>query len=162
MQSTNTLSIFVIHSEKDDEILQKIKTHFQDQWYWKKDLKPTKFEIDYLDSSSGQYNGADFGIEIRRRIEKARFFIIILTENSKNSVWVNQEIGYVYCKSMRRCRILTEQKLIGESLGFIHSNVHAQSFTLKNFSLGTIEQMIINEYGKPVVPEKMEVEPYVV
>jgi len=161
MRATNTFSIFIIHSEKDNEILQKIQTHFQDQWYWRAGLSPTKFEVDYLDSSSGQYNGADFGVEIRRRIEKAKFFLIILTNNSRNSLWVNQEIGYVYCKSMRRCRILIEQKLIGASFGFIHSNVQAQSFTLDNFSLGSIEEMIIKEYGNPVVPV-MEVEQYVV
>jgi hypothetical protein len=91
------LKIFVIHSEKDDYIITELKKYFWQQYYFdrEKNLRTT-FDIEFLNSRSGKYTGEDFGKEIRRLFRICNHYLIIITNNSKCSIWVNQEIGYAF------------------------------------------------------------------
>jgi hypothetical protein len=46
--------------------------------------------------------GEDFKEKIQRELTDSHLMIVLLTENGKNSQWVNQEIGYAYALKKRR------------------------------------------------------------
>jgi len=147
--------IFVIHSEEDDYIIQELKNHFTEQTYGY-----TKFIIDYLDSRRGLSLGEDFGKKIMKLIDDADYIFIIITRFSKISVWVNQEIGYVFGKNKRHF-CMVENKFIGEGLGFIHSNIDIQSFKYGSFDITKIRYKLEEIHGEEIVPEIGKVESYV-
>lgn len=46
--------------------------------------------------------GEDFKQRIRKRLHESHFMIVLLTNNGKNSQWVNQEIGFAYALKGRK------------------------------------------------------------
>lgn len=152
----NTESIFVIHSELDNHIIKKLEDHFKTQLFFdaKNDIC-TKISVEYLDSKNGNYVGEDFAKLIRKKFRDCYYFLIILSDNSKDSIWVNQEIGYAQATSIKRCIIMLESNLRGGSFGFIHSNYDVQPFSSDNFIISKdgreirkINNKIIENFGE--------------
>ena len=48
-----------------------------------------------------QAYGEDFKQRIQERLHESHFMIVLLTNNGKNSQWVNQEIGFAYALKRR-------------------------------------------------------------
>jgi len=114
--------VFIIHSEEDNEILNKLFNEYNDEIYGK-----TNIQIHFVDSSQGSQLGKDFGELIKKKIRHSRTILAILTTNSKDSAWVNQEIGFAI--GIRKNPFpLKEKSLSSKSVGFIHSNINAQQF----------------------------------
>ena len=118
-QIPQSLDIFIIHSEKDDYLIQELVNHFHDSWYGN-----TKFEIKWLDSKKGDYVGEDFGKRIRNHIKNCAHYLIIITKYSWKSLWVNQEIGFAFRTSMKRCLIMMAR-------GLRKKNIWVHSFKLR-------------------------------
>lgn len=131
-----TECIFVIHSEKDNHIIDALTVFFEPIFYHDKNNDVfTKFKITYLDSNTGDYVGENFGNIIKEKITNCSYYLIVLTKNSVSSLWVNQEIGYSMATNEDKILIMREDQLRGGSFGFIHTNYHVQEFSSKNFSI---------------------------
>lgn len=152
-----TLKIFVIHSEQDDYIIQELENYFEEQVYG-----ATKFEIKYLDSRRGLSIGEDFGKKIMELIDNADYVFIIVSRFSKISVWVNQEIGYVFGLKCKNFFCIVEDKYVGQGLGFIHSNIDVQSFKYGTFDITKIHEKFEHNHGPVSRPYPMEVKQFVV
>jgi hypothetical protein len=150
-----TKCIFVIHSECDNHIITQLENYFDNQLYINtKDNILTKFNIKYLDSKTGNYVGEDFVNLIRKHFSKCYYYLIILTNNSKDRQWVNQEIGFAHAISKKRCIVMLEDSLRGKSFGFIHTNYDVQYFDPKVFSINEkgdeikkISNKIVTKFG---------------
>ena len=97
--------IFVIHSECDNYLIEDyLKKYFRDQWYgtYTREFETT-FDIEYLDSKTGDYVGENFGKKIMKLVRECHYYLLIITKNSRKSIWVNQEIGAVFATSKSRC-----------------------------------------------------------
>jgi len=137
--------IFVIHSESDNDILDELDRFFSHQLYFNaKDNELTNFKIEYLDSKSGNYVGEDYSEKIKEKFRNCYYYLIILTDNSKGRVWVNQEIGYALATDDKRCLIMVDDQLKGQSFGFIHSNYFVQYFSRDDFKISVDGDVIIN------------------
>ena len=156
--------IFVIHSELDNYLIEDyLIKYFRDQWYGTNIREvETTFDIEYLDSTKGDYAGENFGKKIKKFIRECHYYLIIITKHSRFSQWVNQEIGAVYNTSMSRCLIMVEEDLKGESFGFIHSNIDIQYFTYGKFNFDKINNRIQKDFGEKREPANYGVVPYVV
>jgi hypothetical protein len=115
-----TASVFVIHPEKDNKILQKLVCEYQDQTFGSTTLK-----IRFVDSGKASQLGHDFGDMIKDKIGKSDFIIAIVSPNSKKSIWVNQEIGFALGKGVHVVP-LKSKSMASKGLGFIHSNIDSQ------------------------------------
>ena len=162
---TNRECIFVIHSECDNEIIKEIKKYFERvSYYNSKDDIITEFQVDYLDSKKGGV-GPDFAKLIRKKFRECHYYLILITKNSKNSNWVNQEIGYAQAKSMKRCLVMVADDLKNESFCFIHSTYDVQYFTYNRFKISEepveitrIDTTIAEEFGDRI-PKSLVVIP---
>lgn len=76
--------IFLSHSEQDEDLIQKIANS----------LKSIDYEV-YVEEYERNF-GTDVVDSVCKAIESSNFFMVILTDKSINSQWVNQEIGYAY------------------------------------------------------------------
>lgn len=131
-----TECIFVIHSKRDNHILDTLTSFFDQIFYHDQNNDIfTKFKITYLDSKKGDYVGENFGQIIQDKIAKCCYYLIVLSENSMESLWVNQEIGYSMATDKNRILIMREEGLNGKPFGFIHTNYHVQEFNSKNFKI---------------------------
>lgn len=154
----HTECIFVIHSEKDNHILDALTRFFKPKFYH--DLNNdifTQFKITYLDSKKGDYVGENFGNIIKEKITTCGYYLIVLTENSAGSLWVNQEIGYSMATNEDKILLMREDKLHGKSFGFIHTNYDVQEFSSKDFKIketgaeiNKIHKKIRNKYGPSI------------
>lgn len=136
MKGTNMIDVFVIHSERDNVILKKIEEYFQKQFYWdKNDEILSMVKMEYLDSKDNDYVGENFAKKIRKNIRNCNLYLIILTENSKCSKWVNQEIGAAHFNSQTKCMVFMERGLRGGSFGFIHPNYDVEYFNYEGFKI---------------------------
>ena len=130
------IDVFVIHSERDNTILKKIEEYFQKQLYFdKNDEILSMVKMEYLDSKDNDYVGENFGKKIRKHVRECDYFLIILTENSKCSIWVNQEIGAAHYKSQAKCLVFLDRRLEGGSFGFIHTNYAVEYFDYAGFKI---------------------------
>jgi len=89
----------------------------------------------YLDSKDNDYVGENFGKKIRKNVRECDYYLIILTENSKCSIWVNQEIGAAHFNSQTKCMVFMEQSLNGGSFGFIHTGYDVEYFDYEGFKI---------------------------
>ena len=116
--------VFIIHSEEDRGILKRLINEYNEQTFGN-----TTLRICFLDSKMHESLGEDFGKKIEKEIIGSRCVIAIISKKSKKSAWVNQEIGYAKGKE-KKIIPMKEKALIPKSLGFIHSNIDAQPFTV--------------------------------
>jgi hypothetical protein len=158
------LKIFVIHCEKDERdfrLLTFLKNHFTGQYYVLPQLGSTRFDITYQDSNLSPTLSQDIGKDVMKKIRVAKHIIAIITENSLKSVWVNQEIGYAFGKS-KHCFFMVDERLRGETFGFIHSNIEVQYFNPNAPKIDRINRDLEEKYGSRVSTEPMVVQSYVV
>jgi len=116
--------IFIIHSENDKKILERLIREYHEQTFGE-----TTLQIRFLNSSMNECLGEDFGEKIEEEIKNSFLVIAIISPNSKTSVWVNQEIGYAKGKG-KRIIPMKERSMAREGLGFIHSNIDAQLYSV--------------------------------
>jgi hypothetical protein len=76
--------IFLSHSEQDEELIEKID----------KSLTSINFDV-YVEEYERNF-GTDVVESVCEAIDSSNYFMVILTDKSIISQWVNQEIGYAY------------------------------------------------------------------
>jgi len=132
--------IFVIHSEKDNDILEKVVRTYNGETFGNSTLS-----FRFLDSQKGSGLGTDFGRRIMREIRQAKYAIAIITPRSIKSVWVNQEIGYA--KGLKRIIWpMKEKPLAQRSVGFLHSNIDAQIFKPNQRKFPKLEELFTSKF----------------
>lgn len=164
-------NIFIIHSEKDNNILRLLIAEFNEQEYYMDEII-NKLVFKYLDSNDAKHFGQDFGEVIKEYINNSDKIIIIISESIFNSIWVNQEIGYTVCsKDPQDYKCIIDRKYAGCGFGFIHSNIDVQLIDYGDARFNKIDQYFQSEYGikipsRILTPikenEEIGVEPYVV
>lgn len=82
----NEYDIFLSHSERDDNLIQMIAYS----------LKTIGLEI-YVEEYETNY-GKNLVDSVCEAIDGSTCFLVVLTKQSINSQWVNQEIGYAYAR----------------------------------------------------------------
>ena len=136
--------VFVIHSEKDNRILQKLFCEYHNRTFGN-----AKLQIRYVDSQKPSQLGRNFGDIIEEEIVSSRYVIAIVTSNSEKSVWANQEIGY--SKGINREILPIKEKSMAEKgLGFIHSNIDAQLFHVRQQRFPKLDGFFEEKLGKKV------------
>ena len=156
-------SIFIIHSERDINIINQLESFFSQQCYYNsQDNDLTDFMVEYIDSSIGNYVGQVYSDLIKEKFDECHYYLIILTRNSENRVWVNQEIGYALAKDDKRILIMVEDKIKDHRFGFIHSNYFVQYFTYDGFKISEtgdeidkIDNTIISMFGDRIPKSKI-------
>jgi hypothetical protein len=134
--------IFVIHSEKDNYILKRLIHEYQEQTFGK-----TTLQICFIDSRLAPQLGKDFGDVVEHEIASSCYVIAIVTPNSKNSVWVNQEIGYAR-GAKKDILPMKEKSMARKGLGFIHSNIDAQLFHARQRRFPKLDRFFTKEFGE--------------
>jgi hypothetical protein len=126
--------IFVIHSEKDKNILNRVVRTYNGETFGN-----TTLRFHFLDSKEGSGLGTDFGKRIMKEIRDAKYAIAIISSQSITSTWVNQEIGYA--KGIRRTIMPMKAKSLAKrGIGFLHSNIDAQLFEPKQRKFPRLEK----------------------
>ena len=120
-----TARVFIIHSERDNKVLKKLVYEFHQQTFGN-----TTLQIRFVDSQKASQLGRNFGDIIEEEIDNSKFVIVIITVNSQQSVWVNQEIGYTW-KAKKNILPMKEKSMAKMGLGFLHSNIDAQLFHIR-------------------------------
>jgi len=83
--------------------------------------------------------GENFKQRLQRELAESYFMVVLLTENGKNSQWVNQEIGYAYALQQRRQRQYAGLPII---IPISHKQVKLKGFITKD----TIDFLILDNY----------------
>lgn len=107
---------------------------------------------------SQDHSDEDLSNVVAKGIKSCSYFIVIITEHSYRTLWINQEIGFAYAIPKLKGKRFTfiQSKIIGKLKGFVHG--HKQfpySFaldddsslreTLDKMVIG-LEQRVIKEY----------------
>lgn len=80
------MTIFLSHSHSDRDIIEDIIAFFV--------KLNIDIYVDWLDPSMPAITSAETADKIKRKIKDLDKFVVLLTENSKNSKWVPWELGY--------------------------------------------------------------------
>ena len=115
-------SVFIIHPERDNNILRSLVYEYNDQIFGSTNLR-----IRFVDSSQASQLGYDFGERIKLEIDQSEYVIALVTPNTRRSIWVNQEIGYAKGKNKHIMPVKT-RSMANRGCGFLHSNIDAQLF----------------------------------
>jgi hypothetical protein len=91
--------VFLSHSEQDEQLIARIHDA----------LSKLGLEV-YVEEYESAY-GEDIVNCVSDAIERSNYFLVVLTEKSIKSQWVNQEIGYAYA---------LEKDIIPVRVGEIH------------------------------------------
>jgi hypothetical protein len=83
--------------------------------------------------------GEDFKQRIQNELYESHFMVVLLTENGKNSQWVNQEIGFAYALKRRTERKHKELPLI---IPLSHKGVQLKGFITKD----TTDFLVIDKF----------------
>lgn len=162
-QKINDLNIFVIHCEKDNTVLSLLRHEFHDELFGNYIVK-----INFLDSANPDNLGADFGETIKKNILNSNFVVAILTEKSRKSVWVNQEIGYTLGCDIELVGLM-DKEIVGQGFGFIHSGIDVCMFEYGDIKFDKFKKYLEKKYDKNRSPyilkpisndEKLKVENY--
>ena len=78
--------IFISHSRKDQEIARELTARLQAAGY---DVWTDSYILP----------GDNWASEIGKALEKADFFLVLVTANSSDSEWVTQEVQYALTRS---------------------------------------------------------------
>lgn len=148
--------VFVIHSEKDNRILDKLFCEYHNRTFGN-----AKLQIRYVDSQKPSQLGRNFGDIIEEEIDNSKFVIVIITANSQQSVWVNQEIGYTWKAKKNNILPMKEKSMAEKGLGFIHSNIDAQLFHVRQQRFPKLDGFFENlgKKSEKVVKRPVSVKP---
>ena len=120
--------IFIGYSSEDNEIAQHIYSCLGKV----AQFKPYKAEL-------YQTYGEDFKQRIQNELYASHFMVVLLTENGKNSQWVNQEIGFAY--SLKK-RPEPQYKGMPSIIPLSHRQVNLKGFITKD----TIDLLILDNF----------------
>jgi hypothetical protein len=134
--------VFIIHSEKDNYILKRLIHQYHEQTFGE-----TTLQIHFVNSQLATQLGKDFGDIVEQEITSSHFVIAIVTPNSRNSIWVNQEIGYARGAN-KYILPMKEKSLAREGFGFIHSNIDAQLFHARQRRFPKLDGFFRKEFGE--------------
>lgn len=81
--------------------------------------------------------GEDFKQRIQNELHQCHFMIVLLTENGKNSQWVNQEIGFAYSLLFKR-----RNKAKPHIIPITHKQVDLKGFLTKD----TIDFLFLDNF----------------
>ena len=105
--------IFISFSENDREKVSILENRLKSSEY-----------LTYLIVADNYDNSSLISEKIISALESCQYIIPILTKNSLNNQWVNQEIGYAKClKQNIKFFTLIQDDVIGMSKGFIHKEM---------------------------------------
>jgi len=113
--------IFISYSSQNLVLLEKLKTKFSTQRYFELTIVPEQ-EMNLVPNSEKVIQG----------LENANIFVCLLTNKARKNEWVNQEIGYWFCrKKGKMMYFLTEKSAMKHLKGFITSHLD-QPFRFSN------------------------------
>lgn len=136
--------VFVIHPERDDNVLKRLVYEYHDQIFGR-----TTLQISFVSSKEASQLGRDFGDIIKSKIDSSHYVITIVTPNSERSVWVNQEIGYA--EGVKKTILpMKLDSMAHQGLGFIHSNIDAQLFHYRQRRFRKLDKFFEEKFGKKV------------
>lgn len=81
--------------------------------------------------------GEDFKKRLQRELYESHFMFVLLTENGKNSQWVNQEIGFAYALRFQR------HKDLPRIIPISHKQVELKGFITKD----TIDFLFLDNFS---------------
>ena len=91
--------IFLSHSHKDKDIIKPVIAFLR--------MSGINVYVDWLDETMPKFTSRETAEKIQRKIKECDEFIVLLTENSKESKWVPWELGYSDgVKSLNKISIL--------------------------------------------------------
>jgi hypothetical protein len=120
--------VFIGYSNEDNEMAQYIY-HCLGRIF---EFLPYKAEL-------YQAYGEDFKQRIQDELYASHFMVVLLTENGKNSQWVNQEIGFAYALRRRPERQYRELPHI---IPISHRQVQLKGFVTKD----TTDFLILDDF----------------
>lgn len=147
-------TIFVIHSEKDSDILSSLIMAYEGIRF-----KETDLYFDCVNIKNYANLGMDVGEDIKERIKNSDVVIAIITHNCKKSIWVNQEIGFALASKDRIIPVM-ERKVMKKGFGFIHSNIDSQLFNDDKIEFDRLNIEFSNRYG-PMMKKPDIIQPQV-
>lgn len=150
--------VFIIHPEKDNDILQKLVSEYNDRTFGNVIL-----QMRFVDSSQASQLGCDFGAEIKLQIDQSECVLALVTPNTKKSTWVNQEIGYTIGKGIPLLPV-KKRSMANRGCGLIHSNIDGQLFRpdqtkfpkLDKFFEDKFKKMTVKVVKSPIVTKPIE------
>lgn len=83
---SNKRTVFLSHSHKDKDIIERVIGFLL--------LQGTNVYVDWLDSDMPQITGGETATKLKTKINECEKFVVLFTENSKESKWVPWELGY--------------------------------------------------------------------
>lgn len=124
--------IFIAYASEDDSLATLIHNCLVKI----KEFLPYKAEI-------YQEFGDDFKQRLERELSQSFAMVVLLTENGKNSQWVNQEIGYAYAQKKRGWAQANLPNIIPIS----YDTVQLKGFITKD----SIDILFLNKYSSTEV-----------
>lgn len=79
-------TVFLSHSHQDNDIVESVMAFFYNMGIL--------IYVDWLDPTMPRTTNADTAIKIKEKILQCERFVVLLTENSRDSKWVPWELGY--------------------------------------------------------------------
>jgi len=83
--------VFISYTKEDNNIAQHIHNCLE-----------RIVEIEPYKAERYKAYGEDFKQRLQKQLYASHFMVVLLTENGKNSEWVNQEIGFAYALRFQR------------------------------------------------------------
>jgi hypothetical protein len=77
--------VFLSHSSKDNELVPAVIMILEGHG--------SRVYVDTKDPTLSSYSGREVAVQLRSRIQKCKKFIVLVTENIKDSKWVPWELG---------------------------------------------------------------------
>lgn len=124
------LNIFVSHTHKDKDLVQKIDKIVCDRYHKSSDKdEPIKFSIS-SNKNKGPQPGTNWKNWINEKIDCCDLMFVLITSNTKNSKWIKSEIEYAQKKNKHIVPILINNECkIPESLNKIQAIKDAENET---------------------------------
>ena len=83
---SNKQTVFLSHSHKDKDIIKEVIGFLL--------LQGTYVYVDWIDPDMPQTTSGETATKLQAKINECEKFVVLFTENSKNSRWVPWELGY--------------------------------------------------------------------
>ncbi len=98
--ATKRITLFISHSTKNKAELDTLRNAIDGKIFGNYTLKAIIIDPE------NTLLGASIPEAIKNGIDESDLFIVLITEESRNSIWVNQEIGYAVKKFTRSTEII--------------------------------------------------------
>lgn len=134
--------VFISYSSKDISFVEQLIKLFQDNGisYWKApEMIPA---------------GSNYAKEIPKAIDSCDVFVLVLSETSQNSIWVEKEVDVAICSRKKMIPIMIDETPLNDLYRFYLNNVQMISLPLE--SEVAIEQKAVWDKILNIITQKIK------